>query len=774
MFVKIQREKELIKVSQAPARVVDVRPDGSISVEVEFELAQQAYVRGRSVRTTLLLRSIDRHEATAAWESGEQDVEELVGRIVSIVPAAKAAQKASELLILAQRITTLAAVDQSSVPVLHGRRLARTRVGELRRSAESISILRATMAKVQRSAVAARESSLADLMLRGVDPSSRVGRGGSQARAAAGGLVPDASDAAAVHSTSDELGTEQAVALVAQDEPRRHRRLSERLYVPAERMVDEGRPVDHALLRLELLDSTGASVDVVTLGLDIARHVIAFRTPRAAPGITIARTHTGMVLKAQPGDRSTTAMRIFRRGVPSTGPTDAAFTLVGEFQTVNAHAGVHLQLPPVRSGVVVYRAVPVGHEGLMGAEFASVVALPSLPSRAQGAVVTVAAVLGGLSVEVSGIPMDVCSLEFMRRDLTRRDAAFTVVGGCMRVDDQVRLTGKAIMTDRELTQGHVYEHCVRLTHVDGKRETAGSVHTEYSAVQEGRSATAVTNLQVDRESGSLDVSFNMATNIVESEHDVVKSVLERQGISTLFLQDVLQERERLRDLLVHRVTRIDLTTGDREDFGTVTGDRFIDSAWRTQAGVRPLEEGKKYRYEIEALVRAPETMFDELVKVKTDPGTRRQYLLQPAKHLHPVTRTRGTITSRSALATRHAQGAFGHGRIGSMTTVEVSFSRPTAFVVGASAAVLDVATVVVAWRVQGDPSTVDHFVIRRSTTDGVQTVGKCHAGFPHGSFQFFDTVDDDAGPASYIITPVAMDLSEGDSVQTDEVEAPRS
>jgi len=781
MFVRIQREKELIKTTQAPARVVDVGQDGSVELDVEFDLAPQASLRGKSVRTTLMLRAPGRHGITMALDAGDLDVEELVGRIASIVPDAKAAQKAGELLVLAQRTRALGALDPS-VPAALGRRLVHVRTSELRRRAQSMPILRAPRRALApgsdqpASAQEKREVLLQDLMLRGVDPSSRIKPTSSNARAVAAGFASDPTgvpDLRHDSSTSDGLGAEQVVALVASVDPLRPDHLKERLRIPGDRMMDEGRPVDHVLLRLELLDSTNATIDAVTIGLDLARHVAVFRTPRAAPVAAVARSHGGVVLHARPGDAATKALRILRRGISRVGLPDSAYTLVGEFKVIDAHAGVHVPLPPVKSGVVVYRVVPVGLEGVVGAEFTSVVVMPQMAAPARSTVVTTAPVLGGLSVEISNVPAGVCSLEFLRRDLTRREATYSVVGGHVHVDGSLRLTGRIAVVDRDLRQDHVYEHCVRLTYASGRREVAGSAHTEYSVVQEGRAMTSVTDLQVDRSSGTPDVAFTMETVLTESDFDAVKSVLERQGASPLFLQEVTQERDRLRGLIVHRVTRVDMTNGDREDFGVVSGPRFVDSAARVQAGVRPVEDGKKYRYEVEALVRESETMFEELVKVRTDPITRRQHIVRPAKHLHPITRARGTVVSRATLATRHAQGAFGHGRIGSVATVDVSLDRPAALVADAAASALDPGTVVVSWRVQGDVSTVDHFVVHRVTTAGTQTAGKCHAGFPHGSFQFLDSPGDDAGPASYVIVPVSMDFSEGDSAETGETEATR-
>lgn len=776
MYIRIHRSKELIKALSVPARIISIAVDGALTLEVEYTVMPEASPRGRAVRITAISRTLTRRSISDVLATGDVDVGELVDHITSTMPDAKAAQKAAEQFILARRERVLGVVDAAARVTL-GRRLVYRRAGELRRRAEPVIAVRGRVSKDAEQIsndVDHREALLDDLIVRGIDRSSSIGRGLDHgAHRVIGGLVTKARGSAARVDTRDAASStqpadDQAVATLAPVDPSKGVVLVDQLVLPPDRLVEDGKPVDHVILRLELLDDAGATIDAVTSGFDLARHVAVFKTPRAAPIVTAARTQTGTMLHIVPGDSVTKSFRIFRRIVPRTGRPDPGYSLSGEFSVGAASSGVHVPVPPVRSGAVIYRVIPVGLEARVSGEYANVVVKPQVPASSRHVVLTATPSPTGLSIDVSEVPPRVRSLEIMRRDLTLKERKATSLGGHVHVDSSLRSSGRISVVDRGLKPGHVYEHVCKLTYVDGRVETAGHALTDYDQVREGRAMTSISDLQVDRAAGEPDASFDVTTAVLDSDIDAVQRTLERQGATGIFADDIMRERDRLKELIAHRIVRTDLTSGEREDFGTLTVKRFVDSEHRVQAGVKPLVEGHRYRYEVEALLRTPESMFSELTKVRTDTTTKRQHLMRPAKHRHPITMARGTVVTPATLSTRHAADAFGHGRIGSVATVDVVLDGPAAIVVDATAAVFDSRTVIVTWRVQGDPTSLDHFEIVKESPAGRQAVGKCHVDFPHGSFQFLHVLSGpDDGPAAYAVVPVRADYSTGDEVVTD-------
>lgn len=784
MFVKIQRDKELIKVDSAPARIVRVGPDATL-LEVRYALMSDAIVKGRIVRSTVLSRSVTRRGVVDAFAAGDADVAGLVDRIVSLMPDAKTAAKAQNALVIASHERVLGRAPTVTL----GRHVEHVQAAELRRRSDTTAVLRTPrIARAVSDAKVGREELFEALVLHGVDPSDvSTARTRQGAYGVSNGLIgrnDQARPAALQHhldvlmaggadvSTSDEVEVDSRVAVLAPASS------STTVYddiisLPALRLVEEGRPVDHLIIRVELLDDSGSTIDAVTLGFDLARHLAIFATPRVAPSVNIVRASAHAALHIRPGDAATQRVRVLRRIVPCVGLSEQGYSLVGEY-AVASSGSVTVSVPLVTSSVTLYRVVPLGAAGRACAEYTNVVLRPAKPVPNKHVSLTVIAVPAGLLIEVRDVPSRVRAIEVLRRDITACDRAPVVVGVPIFIDAKQRALSHVSIIDRGLKPEHTYEYSCRLTYVDGRRESAGLVYTDYSPVREGRAMTSITELSVDSSSGEPDVAFTLETTVIDTDMDTVKHVMAMQGVTPSFIDDITRERSKLKDLITHRIVRVDLMQGVSEDFGIVASSRFIDSSHRVQSGVRPLVEGKKYRYEVEALLRVPETMFDELVTTKTDAVTRRQHQVRPAKHMHPVTLARGTVVTPNTLRTRHAVGAFGHGRIGSTASVEVTLDRSTAHVTDVTASLFDSRTVIVTWHVQGDPSTFDHFIIMRVVSGDRFPVGKCHVDFPHSNFQFLHTPDKaDEAPASYIVVPVTSDYDLGEESSSDELEVRR-
>jgi hypothetical protein len=260
------------------------------------------------------------------------------------------------------------------------------------------------------------------------------------------------------------------------------------------------------------------------------------------------------------------------------------------------------------------------------------------------------------------------------------------------------------------------------------------------------------------------------TEVVDTNQDIIKALLQRQDIYEQFQDDVLREREFLKSLIAHNVQRVDLTTGAREDFGVLTTTSFDDETLRKNQSIPVLKLGHKYRYEVTALLRTPESMFETLQKTKTDTITKKPYTYSPAKFMHPVTLKRGVLVTSSGLKTRFSKEAMSHGAIGATESIEVSFDEDVARVLDASVARFDSDLNVVTWKLRGSIDQVDHFLIMKEV-HGVRTViGKAHSEFAYGNCQYLHQLTArDAGSLVYVIVPVFNDYKTGAGAFTNSV-----
>lgn len=306
--------------------------------------------------------------------------------------------------------------------------------------------------------------------------------------------------------------------------------------------------------------------------------------------------------------------------------------------------------------------------------------------------------------------------------------------------------------------------------VDGTSDIQSNDVVEYIPLSQNLVDTRVDNLSIVNDGTVRDVSFDITTKIVPTTLDAVKQALQQQDLLQYFNTEVLNERSTLQKLISYSVIRVDLTTGDRENFGVLPSSKFSDFELGPVNSVSSLQEGHSYRYKISTLLREPETMFSSYTKSVTDTTSGRTYSFLPSKYMHPVALTEGNITSPKTLATRHAKSSFGFGNTGSVTITEITFSIGKPRVINVSANVVNDAIVEVYWKVEGDVSSIDHFLIVKSSAAGREVIGKSHTQQPVPEFYYFHQLDrHDIGEISYIIIPVMMDYVKGSETSSNKV-----
>ena len=413
--------------------------------------------------------------------------------------------------------------------------------------------------------------------------------------------------------------------------------------------------------------------------------------------------------------------------------------------------------------------IPVGVQNTLGFEFTNVVVKPArlVPIKSVG--LTGLQIDTGIQLEARNLPVRCVAIQFLRWNLTTHESAYSTVSSDVGFIDPASRAADLITTiDSNVTQGNIYRYVARLIYVDGSYEDAGSVIMEFVTPAPGRVNTSITNLSV---SGSIpDVSFTINTVINNTSLDAIKQMLGSQDLQQYFQGDIQNQRDQLANLIAHSVQRVDLMTGVRESFGTLTTSLFVDSTLGKSNAVSPLQYGHTYRYEIYPLLRAPETMFDGLVKQSVDGTTKKAFSFSPAKFLHPLALNQGVIATTAGAGQRYAKDPMSFGVVGDITTVEASFDNATALIIDQTASPFNRSLNIVTWQVQGDITQVDHFIIMKLVNGVMTLLGKAHSEFPYGVCQYFHPLTNhDNGSLSYVIVPVMNDYQVGPSATTNPV-----
>jgi hypothetical protein len=138
--------------------------------------------------------------------------------------------------------------------------------------------------------------------------------------------------------------------------------------------------------------------------------------------------------------------------------------------------------------------------------------------------------------------------------------------------------------------------------------------------------------------------------------------------------------------------------------------------------------------------------------------------------MHPITLTRGMLVTTAGLRTKFSKQAMSHGTIGSVEVVEASFDSDSARLQDASVTRFNRRLNLVTWRLLGEMSAVDHFLVMKEMNSIRTVVGKAHSEFKYGNCQYLHSLgNNDEGQYTYVIVPVLNDYTVGKIATTNSV-----
>jgi hypothetical protein len=465
-------------------------------------------------------------------------------------------------------------------------------------------------------------------------------------------------------------------------------------------------------------------------------------------------------------DPDAVGVKVYKKAIYRAVADVDTYSLVGDYAVKASDQSLLLTVDVPLTSAALYRVIPVGAGGALGFEYTNVVVKPKKYFPLKHVSLTVVPTDHGIRAEVRNVPKGVASVQLMRADKTITETMLRPISAMQLVDSSSYLS----IADRSAKDGHVYEYACRLVYDAGSTEISGNLIVEYVKNNAGQVDTTIGDLQVTNDGTVVDVAFNVTTRLPESNLDGVKRMLAQQNLQGLYPDELLGERDKLQQLIGHKVTRVNLTTGQHEDFGVIPGTQFSDSELRKNNSILPLVPGQKYRYDVSVLLRTPETMFEKFVKPAVDPASNRAYEFKPSKFLHPITLKAGNLVSPQALATNYAKAAMTHGQIGNVVSIEVSLDKQPVKVINPTVSRFNDVLNVVTWKLQGDINQIDHFVVMKEVM-GVRTIiGKAHSEFANGNCLYLHRLTTrDHGALSYIIVPVFNSYKLGETATTNQI-----
>ena len=815
MYYKYLRRRKLLNVDDSFARLVSIQQAG-YEFEFTYSISQSDAIQNDalSVLVDVSTNTIHKKSVMAESQRGTIDTHQLIRNILTQTSDAKnvikkrntfvAASKVSDITskVNNEIVSKLAAGAKTTQLTQTYRSVTKTVKSSALKSTNDLRPVLQTVAHVSigdmsttlsASLSANPQSLMQDMLLRqGLDPTNIMtltDRSTSFDDAAQGTLRRTLSAEQSTDPstqllnyhifnankkfqavTSDDIDDDRSISVLS-SESKVDVEIPVKIMIPRDQLkIAQGKVAPSLFVKFTLLNSNdGSAIDVVTKTLSLSQHIQFYNTPHKPPIVNVVKsevsTHANLEIKQV--DEIATAVQIYKKNVYMSTSDIADYGLMGTYQLTAQNQTLLVPVDLPRNSIGIYRVVPIGAGGVQGSEYTNAIVKSHKFYPLNSISLTTLVTERGIQVEVRKIPSHVIAMQLLVRNLSLHEFDYTSVGSAKFVSEQVRKSDLISVVDTNVMPDWIYEYTAKLIYKSGTEENAGSAVSQYMQVKPGRFDTKIDGITVSHNDQEPDVSFSIATNTIDNNIDVVRKLLDKQGILKYFDPDVTAQRGSFKGVVAHSVQRVDLTTGQRESFGTTTEDTFSDSSSRQKLGVSALKMGHKYRYEISTLIRMPETLLEELVVNNVDPTTKKPYSFKPSKFLHPVALKTGTIVSSRGLKIQRPEDEMQLGVDGQVHVVNISLGSNPASISNFTAAKFDKDNVVLTWKVRGDVASIDHFLIMKESL-GVRTiVGKSHCEFANNNCRYVHHVTrHDVGEFIYVMTPIFNDYSVGAETST--------
>lgn len=365
------------------------------------------------------------------------------------------------------------------------------------------------------------------------------------------------------------------------------------------------------------------------------------------------------------------------------------------------------------------------------------------------------------------------SIAVIRRDLTLKEKNFKF----LNVDNPVQIVDENLsnltFVDKDVKYEHTYEYKTKIFTREG-REILGTQTAiiTYKQLADNKVSMKVSKPDIRINSqGVIDARFNITTEIDDTNISALLTALKQQGVSDVFLSDITNNRERLKQLIAYKIERVDLTLGITEHIGIISSGKFSDVDTRSTSNALPLEGNKDYRYVIELLVRDIDSLVPEAEREKTDAGTNKSYTVKPSKYLHPTTLRTGTFRSDKKIKDAIYSEEMTAGYIGVQMEVSISTKTSRPKILGGSCTVDVQGRSVITWKISGRSKEFDHFIITSERLGMKAIVGRAQVPSYNSTYTFIDSdITNTTGDVNYFIQPVYSDLTYGNVLKLGKVE----
>jgi len=373
---------------------------------------------------------------------------------------------------------------------------------------------------------------------------------------------------------------------------------------------------------------------------------------------------------------------------------------------------------------------------------------------------------GGIAIRLDNFQSSY-TVVVVRKDTTLNEQKFTPISVPEPYQVVSNKSPAVTFVDTQTKLNHIYEYRAKIFTRRGREifSTAYSL-IKYEPLVQNAVDLIVSQPEVSINSrGILDVKFDINVKVPKNNISATTALLQSSNLSTFFETEIRNQKEKLEEITIVGIERIDLTRGVTEDFGFFTETSFSDFANRTFNNVSQLRSQTEYRYVISVYRRKIDEILPTTVREVVDSKTQKTYALQPAKWLHPSTLSRGVLRTKKTILAAQIDSEFKQGFTGVQKFVNVSTKTSLPKITTGTATKTSRGNVELKWIVKGDMKRIDHFVVMGTQLGMRSILGKAHALVNTNAVRFEDRVlSKCVCTTTYSVYPVYLDFSKGQEI----------
>ena len=524
------------------------------------------------------------------------------------------------------------------------------------------------------------------------------------------------------------------------------------------------------ILTIELLDADNITVDSTTEIIKIKNQQSIKSKIKHPPKLSAATFNDKIRLTLSSIDKNTKNILFYRKHLKSYNPIliHNSYEFLGQAIFTPGIKTITKDFITNSNAPAIYRVIAEDKDGNISPLFTSIVVSDKNRLREiTGSAIETISLNDGVKITINEFPRTAIAAGIVRRDTTLSEKIFSLIEP---KGEQIRLIDNNFsreFIDKNVKKNHVYEYAARFFYKNGDHKKSGNSIIEFIPLERSKYFTTITTTEdIDEENNLQDFSFSINTEITDEGLNFIKDLLDSAGIREYFNSDLQLERDKFDELLAYSVTRTNLTTGQIETFGNISGNTFSDSSAGRQLGINPLKPGNTYRYAVKTLIRLPETLFESFRKNSIDRNGN-SYTFSPFKFKHPVTLKRGNILTKNSLLSNYAKTQLDFGDTGNVATALFSYKKELPVTYNAQINQVNQNILTISWKTSGDNKMIDHFIVMKKSISGKSIIEKTHSSNGTSDFELlYELKKDDIGEFSFIILPVYNDYSRGEEAET--------